>query len=117
MENAKNLKGYQGVFFDEETCNKLLALQKRSLEKPITDMHITFHYGIIQRYPDELIERDIPIRIIGYACDGNNSGFLVELPEEFKHFYRNYDSNHHEKPPHITASLRRRRESGRYSKS
>ena len=45
--------------------------------------------------------------IIGYACDGQNSGFLIKIPEEYMKYYINYDEDNPNllKVTHITASL------------
>lgn len=95
----KNLKGYQGIFFDEETQKKLVELQKNGLNDIVNDMHITFNFGELGQYPDELMNKGIALKLIGYASDGKNSGFQVELPEELKSYYKNQN------PPHITVSL------------
>lgn len=45
--------------------------------------------------------------IIGYANDGKNSGFKIELPTELMKYYINYEEQNLSKlkVPHITASL------------
>ena len=45
--------------------------------------------------------------LIGYGNDGMNSGFEIELSEELKPYYINYDEINKSilKIPHITASL------------
>ena len=45
--------------------------------------------------------------LIGYGNDGNNSGFEIELSENLKPYYINYDEINTNilKKPHITASL------------
>lgn len=98
MEKEKP-KGYQGIFFDKETEEKLVKLQKNGLENIIKNMHITFYYGELEAFPEELMGKDFKIKLIGYASDGKNSGFQVEIPEELKEYYRG------QKVPHITVSL------------
>ncbi len=95
----KKLKGYQGLFLDEKTQEKLVELQKDGLSDITKDMHITFKFGETEQYPEELIGKEFKIKIIGYASDGKNSGFQVELPEELKPYYKNQNG------PHITVSL------------
>lgn len=101
MDKTENdlLKGYQGIFFSEEVQKKLVKLQKRGLDSIIKDMHITFKYGELEKFPDELMNKEIMVKIIGYASDGKNSGFQVELPEELKKYYKNVNG------AHITVSL------------
>ena len=98
MKNEK-VNGYQGIFFDKETEEKLVKLQKDGLENVIKDMHITFHYGELEPYPDELMGKDFKVKIVGYASDGKNSGFQVEIPEELKKYYKRQNVSH------ITVSL------------
>ncbi len=96
---AKKLKGYQGLFLDLETQEKLVKLQKMMLSDIVKDMHITFKFGEIEQFPPELMEKEFFVKIIGYAADGKNSGFQVELPEELNKYYKNQNG------PHITVSL------------
>ena len=96
---AKKLKGYQGLFLDEKTEEKLIELQKDKLNSVVKDMHITFKFGQLNPFPSELMEKIFEVKIIGYASDGRNSGFQVELPEELKPYYENQNV------PHITVSL------------
>ncbi len=95
----KTLKGYQGLFLDKETQEKLVELQKEGLSDVVKDMHITFKFGQTDKYPDELVGKEFPVKIVGYASDGKNSGFKAELPEELKAYYQNQND------PHITVSL------------
>lgn len=99
MGKSKKLKGFQGVFFGNETEEQLIALQEQGLDSNITNMHITFKFGDTEKYPDELMGKDFKIKVTGYASDGKNSGFSVELPEELKEFYKSSSI------PHITVSI------------
>lgn len=74
-------------------------MQKNGLSDITKDMHITFKFGETEQYPEELIGKEFNVKIIGYASDGKNSGFQVELPEELKPYYKNQNG------PHITVSL------------
>lgn len=98
IEN-KILKGYQGIFFDEETQKKLVELQENGLSDIVNDMHITFNFGELYKFSDELMNKEIALKLIGYASDGKNSGFQVELPEELNSYYKNKNE------AHITVSL------------
>ena len=95
-----NIKGYQGIFFDEETSKKMVELQKNPLESPVQDMHITFKFGELEEYPVELMQREVEVRLVAYGCDGKNSGFEVELPADIEAKY--YKGN---RPIHITVSI------------
>lgn len=97
--DQNNLQGFQGIFFDEETSKKLIELQKNGLSENIKNMHITFNFGELEKYPDWFIGKDLKVKLVGYASDGKNSGFSVELPEEVKQFYRK------DTIPHITVSI------------
>lgn len=96
---SKILKGYQGIFFDEETQKKLVQLQENGLSDIVKDMHVTFNFGELYKFPDELMNKEMALKLIGYASDGKNSGFQVELPEDLKSYYKNKNG------PHITVSL------------
>lgn len=99
MSKHKGLKGFQGIFFDEEVEKQLIALQERGLENNINNMHVTFKFGNTERYPEELVGKEFEIKLTGYGCDGKNSGFSVELPEELKKIYKSINI------PHITVSI------------
>lgn len=98
-KESKILKGYQGIFFDEETQKKLVQLQEDGLDDVVNDMHITFNFGELYKFPDELMNKEIVLKLIGYASDGKNSGFQVEIPEELDSYYKNKNG------AHITVSL------------
>lgn len=95
----KNYKGYQGLFFDEESQKKLIKLQKDKLKDNIRDMHITFKFGETEKYPEELLGKEFDVKIIGYASNGRNSGFQIELPDELKTYYKNQNG------PHVSVSI------------
>lgn len=98
MEKRKKLKGFQGIFLEDEIQKQLIKLQEKGLSDNVEDMHITFKFGDTERYPEELIGKDFKIKITGYASDGKNSGFSVELPEELKPYYKSSSI------PHISVS-------------
>ena len=74
------MEGYQGIFFDEETTQKLIELQEAGLEENVKNMHVTFFHGIIKKYPKALLKKEFEVVLTGYASDGLNSGFSVEIP-------------------------------------
>ena len=99
---------YEGIFFDKDTSDIIRLIEKEKLEKKVKNLHCTFKF-----HPkddeifDELVGKEIEIALVGYGCDGNNSGFQVELPEYIKDYYINYEEDNPEslKVPHITTSL------------
>lgn len=99
MRNNKQLKGFQGIFLEKEIEQQLIALQKRGLDNNIENMHITFKFGDIEKYPEKFIEREFEFKVTGYGSDGKNSGFSVELPEELRRYYKSSSI------PHITVSI------------
>lgn len=99
MSKNKRLKGFQGIFLDEEIEQQLIVLQERGLDSNIENMHIAFKFGDIEKYPDELIGREFEIKLTGYGYDGKNSGFAVEIPEELRKYYKSSNM------PYITVSI------------
>lgn len=99
MEKGKKLKGFQGIFLDEKVEKQLIALQDNGLDGNIENMHITFKFGDTEKYPEELIGKEFTFKIIGYASDGKNSGFSIEIPKELRAFYKSSSI------PHITVSI------------
>ena len=93
------LKGYQGLFFDQQTQEKLIDLQENGLHEIVKDMHVTFKFGKTEAYPEELMKKVFHLQLIGYASNGKNSGFRVKIPEELHLYYQNPNT------PHITVSL------------
>ena len=72
----KTLKGYQGLFLDEETQEELVELQKKGLSDIVKDMHITFKFGETEQYPLELMGKEFRVKVVGYASDGKKSLLL-----------------------------------------
>ena len=99
MEKSKQLRGFQGIFLEDEIEQQLISLQKNGLESNIENMHITFKFGDTEKYPNGLIGKKFKIKVTGYASDGKNSGFSVELPKELRPFYKS------SRIPHITVSI------------
>ena len=95
----RELTGFQGIFLDETSKKRLIALQEKKLKYIVRDMHITFKFGKTEKYPEEVLNKDYEVKIVGYAATDKNSGFQVELPEELKAYFKN------ENGPHITVSI------------
>ena len=84
---------------DETSKKRLIALQEKKLKYIVRDMHITFKFGKTEKYPEEVLNKDYEVKIVGYAATDKNSGFQVELPKELKAYFKN------ENGPHITVSI------------
>ena len=95
----REMTGIQGIFLDETSKKRLIALQEKKLKYIVRDMHITFKFGKTEKYPEEVLNKDYEVKIVGYAATDKNSGFQVELPEELKAYFKN------ENGPHITVSI------------
>ena len=93
------MTGFQGIFLDEISKKRLIDLQERKLKYIVKDMHITFKFGKTEMYPEEVLNKDYEVKIVGYAATDKNSGFQVELPKELKAYFKN------ENGPHITVSI------------
>ena len=95
----REMTGFQGIFLDEISKKRLIDLQERKLKYIVKDMHITFKFGKTEMYPEEVLNKDYEVKIVGYVATDKNSGFQVELPKELKAYFKN------ENGPHITVSI------------
>ncbi len=100
---------YHGIFFDEESVEIIHSLEVGQLERVNDEIHCTFKYRPSDdEIFDEVVGKEVEVYLCGYANDGNNSGFQIELSDDMIEYYINY---HEEDPtrlkvPHITASLK-----------
>lgn len=72
---------YTGIFFDEETKNKLKELALNSFMNLMENVkldHITLNFGREESY---LINNEVKFQVIGYVKDDLCQTFVVELPE------------------------------------
>lgn len=81
---------YWGLFIEDR------SLFKSNLENEVVWKHVTF--GFKTPCPIKMVGSRWTLKIVGYACDGDNEAYLVELPHEVKRFYGNVAT------PHITVS-------------
>lgn len=100
---------YYGIFFDNETKNKISSLDVNKLDIPVKDLHVTFRYlpNSDERIND-VVGKGYFLKIIGIANDGKNSGVLIEIPKEIKKYYiHRYEKEGKEIPiiPHLTLSI------------
>lgn len=97
---------FEGLFFTKESYAFLKSLEKQKLPISSDIYHCTF-----KLFPDKnevfsnLIGKEFEVEIIGYASDEMNSGFLINIPDELKEYYLNYDENMKLITPHITTSI------------
>ena len=99
MDNKKEIFGYQGIFFDDIVRKELIKFQQKGLNENIINIHVTFNYGRLYKFPENIVGKEVEVIIVGYGSDGLNSGFAVEMPEELNKFYKN------KSVAHITVSL------------
>mgnify|MGYP007069838814 CR=1 FL=1 len=102
-----NMVHYQGIFFEGESLQKILEQEQTHLERKNDEIHCTFQYKPpVEDLLEELINKEFSVKLIGYACDGKNSGFEVELPKELIPYYKNVEEKTNRlKIPHITVSI------------
>lgn len=105
---------YMGIFFDKEQSELIMSLQPTKLEKVNDEVHCTFKYKPTNSeisMMDEIVGQEVDVFLIGYGCDGKNSGFEVAFDEYYDSYYVNYDTKLDSdgkpvlKTKHITASL------------
>ena len=107
---------YQAIFLYEEYIKKLIAAQGEKLPKIPRNMHCTFKFNPgdteIETFSKKVLGKKVKMKVIGYASDGKNSGFQVELDPETETAYTNAHTIENggiprvEKTiPHITVSM------------
>lgn len=98
---------YSGLFISGKEAKILEKLEQTPLEITPNNFHVTFKYKpndeeINNFY--EVIGREIEVKVIGYACNGKNSGFRLFLPSDIMPYYLNI-VNGKMTIPHITTSF------------
>lgn len=79
---------YEGIFFDENALKIIKANELYHLPILNDIIHCTFKYHPLENEIfDELVEKKFEIRLIGYGCNGKNSGFQIKLPNELINYY------------------------------
>lgn len=101
---------YEGIFFEEDMVELIHSLEIEKLAKVDDEnyLHCTFKYRPKNdEIFNDIVGRTFEVYLIGYANDGQNSGFELLFPDELKDYYINYDEQNPTvlKTPHITASL------------
>ncbi len=96
---------YQRVFFDGKDEKLIRTLEKEQLTMKVRNLHCTFNYRPSDNDVfDDIVGEEIELMLVGYGCDGNNSGFEVKIPEEMLEYYKNYYGDEIV-TPHITTSI------------
>lgn len=99
---------YEGVFFYDKNVQKILELEKEKLAKRIEYIYITFKFKPnYEEIFNDIVGKFFEVEIIGYACDGKNSGFEIRVPQGLQKYYIHHEYNNRNKPiiPHITTSI------------
>ena len=104
---------YMGIFFEGEQAELIKSLQPTKLERTNGEIHCTFKYKPSnEELIEDLVGQEVEVYLIGYGCDGKNSGFEVAFDESYDPYYINYHEDKKDenglpllKPKHITASL------------
>ena len=99
---------YEAIFLDEESIKLIHELEENKLDRVNDEIHLTLKYKPKDNEIfNDIVGKEFDMYLIGYANDGMNSGFEIELTEELKPYYINYDEINTTtlKKPHITASL------------
>ena len=99
---------YEAIFLDEESVKLIHELEENKLDRVNDEIHLTLKYKPKDNEIfNDIVGKEFDMYLIGYSNDGMNSGFEIELTEELKPYYINYDEINTTtlKKPHITASL------------
>ena len=99
---------YEGLFLEEDAVELIRSFEIEHLPKVNDEIHCTFKYHPKNNEIfNEIVGNYFEIYLIGYGCDGLNSGFQILLPDELKQYYINYDEQNPNilKITHITVSL------------
>ncbi len=98
---------YEGLFFEGEDLEKILSLEETKLDIINDLIHCTFKYKPTNdEIFDEIVGKYFDVDIIGYGCNGKNSGFIILIEEILKKYYLNTDSEGKHIEPHITTSIK-----------
>ena len=82
-------RGYSALFLESSL--------ETSLSNQVENQHITLEFGEVTPLPKEL-EKEFEVSVIAYGNDGENEGYLVELPEGIAPYFKGW-------LPHITVGL------------
>lgn len=98
---------YEGLFFEGENLEKILSLEETKLDTINDIIHCTFKYKpSYEETFDELVGKYYDVDLLGYGCDGKNSGFMIAFQDELKDYYINCDEDGNYISSHITTSIK-----------
>ena len=84
---------YMGIFFEGEEAEDIKRLEFNPLEWNNDLLHCTFKYKPKdEELFEDLVGQEVDVYLVGYGCDGKNSGFEVAFDESFEPYYINYDN-------------------------
>jgi hypothetical protein len=91
---------YTGIFFNPSDPGLSPEKAGDYLERPIKDPHVTFSFRPDpgKLFPEDMIGKEVSIKVVGVGNDGRNHGYEVEVPPELKEYYDGAPT------PHITIS-------------
>lgn len=99
---------YQGIFFEHENANMINVADQNKLPIINDELHCTFKpKPTTEELINDLVGTEVEVEFIGYASNGQNSGFEVRFPEEYFPYYINFDESNPTKLkiPHVTSSI------------
>lgn len=99
---------YEAIFLDKESIKLIQQLEENKLDRVNDEIHLTLKYKPNDdEVFNEIVGKEFELYLIGYGNNGTNAGFEVELSDELKPYYINYDEDEPSKVkiPHITSSL------------
>ena len=99
---------YEAIFLDDESLKLIHQLETKKLDRINDEIHLTLKYRPNKNEIfNDVVGEYFEMYLIGYGNDNQNSGFEIELSDNLKNYYINYDEENPSilKKPHITASL------------
>lgn len=79
-------KMYSGLFLTKES-EELLRKRGKMLIKKVKNLHVTFHFGAFEPFPENMLNKVFTCKVIGEGKNKKNHGYLVELPSELNEFH------------------------------
>lgn len=89
---------YWGIFLSKSGLRSICGkMDSPTLEVEVNNPHVTF--GFKTPCPEDILGRNAVVEIVGYACDGKNEAFMVDVPGHLASYYEGADI------PHVTISV------------
>jgi hypothetical protein len=91
---------YKGLFIENDSSLSLIKSEgAKRLAVDIQDKHVTFEFKPSDLFPEHFLGPLFFMKVVGYANDGKNSGFKVQLPSVLAPYYKGANTIH------ITSSI------------